>query len=109
MARILLADLCLVLGPGWMAAMFLFFSRDVMQVHHRPGQHPAGLLSRRRPAGRAVRRMGGHQDRQAPAAMLSTLIYSLALVSLLVLPKGNVLANIPTNFITGFVARASRR
>jgi len=104
MARILLADLCLVLGPGWMAAMFLFFSRDVMQF--TTGQANvllvfyivAGLLGAPT-AGWVATKIGKHR-----AAMLSSVIYSLALVSLLFLPKGNVLASIPTNFITGFVA-----
>ena len=36
MARILLADLCLTLGPGWMSALFLFFSRD--RMHFTTGQ-----------------------------------------------------------------------
>jgi len=44
-------------------------------------------------------RIGKHR-----AAMLSSLVYCLALISLLFLPPGNVAASIPTNFITGFVA-----
>ena len=104
MARILLADLCLVLGPGWMAALFLFFSRDVMQF--TTGQANillvfyiiAGLVGAPT-AGWVATRIGKHR-----AAMLSTAVYSLALVSLLFLPKGNVYASIPTNFVTGFVA-----
>lgn len=104
MARILLADLCLVLGPGWMAAMFLFFNRDVMQF--TTGQANvllvfyiiAGLVGAPT-AGWVATRIGKHR-----AAMLSTAIYSLALVSILFLPKGNLPASIPTNFITGFVA-----
>ena len=31
MSRILLADFCLAMGPGWMTGLFLFFSRDRMQ------------------------------------------------------------------------------
>jgi len=104
MARILLADLCLVLGPGWMAALFLFFSRDVMQF--TTGQANvllvfyivAGLLGAPT-AGWVATKIGKHR-----AAMLSSVVYSLALVSLLFLPKGNLLASIPTYFITGFVA-----
>jgi Na+/melibiose symporter-like transporter len=36
--------------------------------------------------------------------MLSSACYALGLLSLLVMPPGNVLANIPTNFVTGFMA-----
>lgn len=74
MARILLADLCLVLGPGWMAAMFLFFCRDVMQF--TTGQANillvfyivAGLLGAPT-AGWVATKIGKHR-----AAMLSTAI-----------------------------------
>jgi Na+/melibiose symporter-like transporter len=38
------------------------------------------------------------------AAMVASALYSLALISLLFLPKGNVWASAPTNFATGFVA-----
>jgi len=104
MWRILLADLCLVLGPGWMAAMFLFFNRDRMGFTTGEANIllsfyiAAGLLGAPT-AGWVATKIGKHR-----AAMLSSAIYSLALVSLLFLPKGNVLASIPTNFITGFVA-----
>lgn len=104
MARILLADLCLVLGPGWMAAMFLFFNRDRMgfttgEANILLAFYIAAGLFGAPTAGWVATKIGKHR-----AAMLSCVIYSLALVSLLFLPKGNVLASIPTNFITGFVA-----
>lgn len=104
MARILLADLCLTLGPGWMAATFLFFMRDNMGFN--TGQANillavyilAGLVGA--PAtGAFAARIGKHR-----AAMLSSGIYSLALLSFLVLPKGNLWAVVPTQFVTGFVA-----
>jgi len=104
MSRILLADLCLTLGPGWMAAMFLFFSRDRMgftfgEANILLGFYIAAGLFGAPTAGWVATKIGKHR-----AAMLSSVVYSLALVSLLFLPKGNVLASIPTNFITGFVA-----
>lgn len=104
MWRILLADLCLVLGPGWMAAMFLFFNRDRMgfttgEANILLAFYIAAGLFGAPTAGWVATKIGKHR-----AAMLSSVIYSLALVSLLFLPKGNVLASIPTNFITGFVA-----
>ncbi|WP_293676163.1 MFS transporter [uncultured Phenylobacterium sp.] len=104
MARILLADLCLTLGPGWMAALFLFFSRDRMLF--TTGQANlllvvyivAGLVGAPT-TGWVASKIGKHR-----AAMLSSAIYSLALVTLLFLPRGNVWASVPTNFATGFVA-----
>jgi Na+/melibiose symporter-like transporter len=104
MWRILAADFCLVMGPGWMAALFLFFKPRPDGLHHRAGQHAAGRLHRGSLFGAPIigwlaTRIGKHR-----AAMLSSFIFSVSLVSLLFLPKGNVLASVPTNFINGFVA-----
>jgi glycoside/pentoside/hexuronide:cation symporter, GPH family len=104
MFRILVADLCLVMGPGWMGAMFLFFNRDrmgfttgeanvLLAIYILAGLFGAPAI------GWAAARIGKHR-----AAMLSSLIFCLALTSLLFLPKGNVLASVPTNFINGFLA-----
>ena len=40
MGRLVAAELCLTLGPGWMSALYLFFMRDVMGF----GLAPASLL-----------------------------------------------------------------
>ncbi len=104
MARILLADFCLALGPGWMAALFLFFMRDrmgfttgeanlLLSVYILAGLIGAPVT------GMVAARIGKHR-----AAMLSSGIYSAALVTLLFLPKGNVWASVPSQFVTGFVA-----
>lgn len=104
MRRILLADLCLTLGPGWMAALFLFFSRDRMlfttaQANILLGVYILAGLAGAPTAGWIASKIGKHRT-----AMLASVIYSLALVSLLFLPRGNVWASVPTQFITGFVA-----
>lgn len=104
MWRILLADLCLTLGPGWMAALFLFFSRDRMlfttgQANMLLAVYIVAGLFGAPTTGWLAGKIGKHR-----MAMISSAVYSLALVSLLFLPQGNVLASVPTNFITGFVA-----
>ena len=104
MARILLADLCLTLGPGWMSALFLFFSRD--RMHFTTGQANqllivyiiAGLLGAPCMAWLATR-IGKHRTCQ-----LACLVYSASLICIVFLPPGNVWANMPINFVTGFVA-----
>jgi Na+/melibiose symporter-like transporter len=104
MARILAADLCLSLGPGWMSALFIFFSRDRMGF--TTGQANillaiyilAGLAGAPGMAWLATK-IGKHR-----AVMLATTIYSLTLVSLAFLPRDNVAASIPTMFLTGFLA-----
>jgi GPH family glycoside/pentoside/hexuronide:cation symporter len=104
MVRILLADLCLTLGPGWMAALFLFFSRDRMQFTTGEANLLLGVyivagLFGAPTVGWVASKIGKHR-----AAMLSSAIYSLALMTLVFLPKGNVLASVPVQFVTGFVA-----
>jgi GPH family glycoside/pentoside/hexuronide:cation symporter len=104
MARILAADLCLSLGPGWMSALFIFFSRDRMGF--TTGQANillaiyilAGLAGAPGMAWLATK-IGKHR-----AVILATTIYSVTLVSLAFLPKDNVAASIPTMFLTGFLA-----
>ena len=104
MARILAADLCLSLGPGWMSAMFLFFNRDRMGF--TTGQANillaiyilAGLVGAPGMAWLATK-IGKHR-----AVILATTIYSLTLFSLAFLPRGILVASMPTMFLTGFLA-----
>jgi Na+/melibiose symporter-like transporter len=104
MARILVADLCLALGPGWMAALFLFFSRDRMGF--TTGQANillaiyilAGLFGAPATAWVATH-IGKHR-----AAMVSSAIYSLSLISMLWLPHGDLGPSALAYFASGFVA-----
>jgi Na+/melibiose symporter-like transporter len=103
MARIVVGDLCLTLGPGWMAALFLFFSRDrmlfttgqanlLLGVYILAGLFGAPLM------GWAATKVGKHR-----MAILACLVYAAALSVLVFQPQGNVLAAAPVNFICGFV------
>jgi GPH family glycoside/pentoside/hexuronide:cation symporter len=104
MARILLADLCLTLGPGWMAALFIFFMRDRMgfttgEANLLLGVYIVAGLFGAPITGWVAGKIGKHR-----AAMLSSAIYAGALVLLPLSPTGNVLAAMPIQFATGFVA-----
>lgn len=104
MARIIIADLALGLGPGWMAALYLFYSRDYMGF--TSGQANillllyilAGIVGAPAMAWVATR-IGKHR-----AVMVAAPIYTLLLLTLPFLPKGVVLAAAPTMFFTGFLA-----
>jgi Na+/melibiose symporter-like transporter len=104
MGRILLADLCLTLGPGWMSALFIFFSRDRMHFTIAQANQLlvvyilAGVLGAPAMAWFATK-VGKHR-----ACQVACLVYSAALISIVFLPPGNVWANMPVNFVTGFVA-----
>ncbi|MBL8773960.1 MAG: MFS transporter [Phenylobacterium sp.] len=104
MFRVIVADLALGLGPGWMAALYLFYSRDYMGF--TSGQANillliyivAGIAGAPSLAWVATR-IGKHR-----AVIASAILYSLLLVSLPLLPKGVLLASAPTLFFTGFFA-----
>ncbi len=104
MSRILLADLALSMGPGWMAALYLFYSRDYMGftsgqanilllVYILSGIAGAPALAW------VATRLSKHRT-----VMLAALAYSVLLVSLAFLPKGQLLTALPTLFFTGFMA-----
>lgn len=102
--RLFLAQMCLTLGPGWMSALYLFYFTDSL------GYSPAvasGLLLLYILAGvfgapltaRLSRRLGKHRT-----LMVTTTAYSLGLCTLLVIPKGNVVAGLAPMFWCGFMA-----
>jgi glycoside/pentoside/hexuronide:cation symporter, GPH family len=104
MLRILLADLSLSLGPTWMSALYIFFSRDVMGF--TAGQ--AGILllvyimagvAGAPTLGWLATKISKHRT-----VMLAAASYSLLLMTLPFLPKGVLLAALPTLFLTGFMA-----
>lgn len=104
MFRIIVADLALGMGPGWMAALYLFYSRDYMGF--TSGQANvlllvyivAGIVGAPTLAWLATR-ISKHRT-----VIASAVAYSLFVLTLPLLPKGVVLAAVPTMFLTGFMA-----
>ena len=103
-ARILLADLCLSLGPGWMSALYLFFFTDsrgfttgqasiLLAVYILAGFVGAPMM------GRLATMMSKHR-----ATMVATTGYSLTLISLMAIPQGNMAIGMIPMFIAGFFA-----
>lgn len=104
MGRIVLADLCLSLGPGWMSALYLFFFTDsrgfttsqasgLLGVYILAGFAGAPLL------GRLAMRISKHR-----AVMVATTGYAVSLVVLPFLPKGDLLVGAFQMFTAGFLA-----
>lgn len=104
MVRILLADLCLALGPGWMSALYLFFFTDsrgfttgqssiLLAVYILAGFAGAPAM------GRLAMSISKHR-----AVMVATTGYSLVLISLMAIPKGNMLIAVAPMFMAGFLA-----
>lgn len=104
MGRILLADLALSLGPGWMAALYIFYSRDRMGFTSGEANILLAVYILSGVVGAPVLAWVATKISKHRTVMLSATAYSLLLVTLAFLPKGNVLASIPTLFFTGFMA-----
>lgn len=104
MSRILLVDLMVSMGPGWMAALYIFFSRDYMQFTVGEANILlavyilAGIVGAPSLAWLATK-ISKHRT-----VMLTAAGYSLLLLTLPFLPKGMAVVAAPTLFFTGFLA-----
>lgn len=99
--RLLAADLCATLGPGWMATLYLFYFKDsrgfdttaanlLLMIYIAAGFAGAPF------AAWLANRVGKHR-----ALMVSTTIYSLGLMIVPFLPAGNFVAFAPGMFLVG--------
>ena len=102
--RLLAADFFVTLGPGWMAALYLFYFRDsrgfsiaeaniLLMIYIAAGFAGAPLTAW------LANRISKHR-----ALMVNTTIYSSGLMVLPFLPAGNFLIFAPLMFIVGGMA-----
>ena len=102
--RVLAADLLVTLGPGWMAAMYLFYFKDsrgfdtaaanlLLLIYVAAGFIGAPF------AAWLANRISKHR-----ALIVNTTIYSLGLILVPFLPEGNFLAFAPGMFLVGAMA-----
>lgn len=104
MRRIIIADFCLALGPGWMSAMYLFYFHDargftianaskLLGIYIVAGVLGAGVLSW------AATRLGKHRT-----LMFAAIGYSLGLIGLAFIPKAAFGLGAVFMFVMGFLA-----
>jgi Na+/melibiose symporter-like transporter len=104
MRRIIVADFCLALGPGWMSAIYLFYFHDargfswdlaryLLAIYIVAGVIGAGVLSW------LAMRLGKHRT-----LMIASTGYSLGLMSMAFLPKGLFAPVAFFMFVMGFLA-----
>jgi Na+/melibiose symporter-like transporter len=104
MRRVLAADFCLQLGPNWMAALYLFYFRDlrgfsVGQAHILLFIYVAAGLVGAVALSRVATVFGKHRTLMGSAAG-----FSIGLICLTQLPRANILAAAPFMFVMGFLA-----
>lgn len=102
--RILAADLCLALGPGWMGALYLYFWKEsrqfsAIQASALLGIYTLAGLVGAVALGRIAVVFGKHRT-----LMGASTGYSLGLTLLFFMPKGNFLIDGPFMFAMGFMA-----
>jgi Na+/melibiose symporter-like transporter len=106
MARIIIADFCLALGPGWMSALYLFYFHDargftianaskLLLVYIVAGVVGAAAMSW------VARRIGKHRTQ-----MCASTGYSLGLVALIFLPRADFMLAAVFMAMMGFLASA---
>jgi Na+/melibiose symporter-like transporter len=104
MRRIIVADLCLALGPGWMSALYLFYFHDargftvansskLLLIYIVAGVVGAAGLSA------LAQRLGKHRT-----LMVASTGYSLGLISLVLLPRADFAVAALVMFALGFLA-----
>ena len=102
--RVLFADLTVTLGPGWMAALYIFYFKDSRGF----GTAAANLLLMVYIAAGFVgapfsawlgNRIGKHR-----ALIVNTTTYSIGLMLLPFLPKGSFAVFVPAMFVQGAMA-----
>ena len=104
MSRILLADLALSLGPGWMAALYIFYSRDSLQLTGGASNILLAIYIVAGVFGAPILAWVATRISKHRTIMVCCVGYSLLLLTLPFLPKGSLMAVAPTLFLTGFLA-----
>jgi Na+/melibiose symporter-like transporter len=102
--RILAADLCVTLGPGWMAAIYLFFFKDSRGFDNTQSNLLLMIYIAAGFAGAPFTAWLANRISKHRALMFNTTVYSLTLITLMFVPKGNFVAAIPTMFLAGAMA-----
>jgi len=104
MIRLVLSQVALTLGPGWMSAMYIFTFRDVLGFTSSQATELlliyvlAGVVGAPLTA-----RFATHWSKHR-ALMVATTAYSLGLCAIFIFPKGSFLVGVPMMAWCGFMA-----
>jgi Na+/melibiose symporter-like transporter len=102
--RLLLADFCVTLGPGWMAALYLYFFEDSRHFSVGAANVLLAIYILAGFAGAPAAAWLANRISKHRALMVATTGYSLGLIVLFLLPKGQFLPTAPAMFAAGALA-----
>jgi GPH family glycoside/pentoside/hexuronide:cation symporter len=102
--RILAADFCVTMGPGWMAALYVFYWRDSRQVSFAASSLLLVLYILAGLVGGPAAAWLANKLSKHRALIVSTTLYSLFLIIIPLLPKGQALPQIVPMFCLGALA-----
>jgi Na+/melibiose symporter-like transporter len=102
--RILIADFCVTMGPGWMAALYVFYWRDSREVGLTASNLLLALYIAAGLAGGPAAAWLANKISKHRALIVSTTLYSLFLIVIPLTPKGAWLPSVVPMFCLGALA-----
>jgi Na+/melibiose symporter-like transporter len=103
--RILLADLCVTLGPGWMAAIYIFFFTASRGFSVTDANALLAVYILAGFVGAPATAWLANKISKHRALMLTTTLYSVGLITLMAVPQGSVLIGlIPMALLGAFAS-----
>ncbi|MBS0362907.1 MAG: MFS transporter, partial [Proteobacteria bacterium] len=100
----LAADFCVTMGPGWMAALYIFYFRDSRGMSLTAGNLLLALYILAGLVGGPAAAWLANRISKHRALIVTTTLYSLALIVIPLLPKGQPLPAIAPMFFLGALA-----
>ena len=102
--RILAADFCVTMGPGWMAALYFFYYRQSREISLSAASLLLTLYIVAGLVGGPATAWLGNRISKHRALIVSTTLYSLMLIVIPLLPRGEALLYALPMFILGALA-----
>jgi glycoside/pentoside/hexuronide:cation symporter, GPH family len=102
--RLFLAQVALTLGPGWMSAMYIFYFHDARLYTQQESTLLLLIYILAGIAGAPLTAMLASRIGKHRTLSITTTAFSIGLLAIFVVPKGNVLAAVPVMAWCGFMA-----
>ena len=102
--RLFLAQVALTLGPGWMAAMYIYYFKDVLGYTQQTSTVLLVFYILIGVVGGPVTSIVAQRIGKHRTLMVTAAAFSLGLLTIPLVPRGNVLAGMPIMGWCGFMA-----